>query len=122
MPGKADYSLREYVLFFFIADAGSATGAVNSARIAVPYDGDITEIGVSVGAVANVQTALTVSISGTNVTGGVITLLTTGATGDVYRVFPSAARLAREGQFISVVSDSAATNVVSLNGYLKVRR
>lgn len=120
--GLAKNDLRYVTVQFTITDvstAGQVYIPVNSGM-----EGDIVEIRTVLnGAIATADVDLTAKITGTAVTGGVVTIAYDGsAAGDVDSVNPTAANVVVEGDVIEIETDGASTNAISAFGTVLIRR
>lgn len=89
----------------------------DQAYVVSPIAGTITAIySVIHGAIATADADLTAKIAGTAVTGGLITVATSGsAAGDVDSVTPSALNIVAAGDAIEVETDGASTNTIKVD-------
>ena len=113
----------KYITVPFVIDDVSTAG-----QVYIPVNGEmegkIVEIRTALnGAIGTADVDLTAKISGTAVTGGVLTIATAGsAAGTVDAIEPTAANEVVAGDVIEIETDGASTNTVRVFGNVLIRR
>jgi len=118
----SSHNLIEVLLTGQIVDISSA----DQIYIPVPtgFDGDIIEIRTAIDAAITVADAtITAKIGGTAVTGGAITVATSGsAAGDTDVAYPTGARTVVPGDAIEIETDGGSTTTAKCNVTIVIRR
>ncbi len=106
---------------FHITDISEAA---QGPAIAIHEDGFIKEISIALDAgVTGADAAITATINGVAVTGGVITVVQSGsARGSVFSCYPTGANEVSIGDSLELTSDGASTGVAPANGYFVIGR
>lgn len=118
----ATHDLTKVVIPFYIEDVSTA------GQIYIPisdeHAGEIIEVRTALnGAIATADVDLTLKIGGTAVTGGLITIATSGsAAGDVDTARPYAANAVSAGDAIEIETDGASTNTIEVFGMITIKR
>lgn len=113
----------KYINLPFVIDDVSTAG-----QVYIPVNeemaGTIVEIETVLnGAIGTADADLTAKISGTAVTGGVITIATaSSAAGDVDNCAPTALNEVVDGDVIEIETDGASSNTVQVFGNILIRR
>ena len=114
---------RRYVTVPFVIDDVSTAG-----QVYIPVNGNIAgkivEIRTALnGAIGTADAVLTGKISGTAITGGVVTIATaSSAAGDIDTAEPTAANDCVAGQVIEIETNGASTNTVRVFGNILILR
>jgi len=113
-------TLNDYFLTSTIADISTAS----STFVPVPDGGKVIKIITALqGAIGTANAAITFEIGGTAITGGAITVATSGsAAGDVDTATPTAANEVAEDGSIEMITDGASSNTIKLVVTFVIRR
>jgi hypothetical protein len=92
--------------------------------VPVPASGKVVEIFSTLhGAITVADAAITCSIGATEITGGGLTIATSGsAAGDVDRSYPTGANAVLEGEYLKATSDGGSTDAARLTVTFVIRK